>query len=105
MSVTTRFKRALRRNHQRKRLLTKPAVATEIREVGGDDLRLGMELGQHDERGVGGIHALILEHEFLGARAPIQEERGKMKEVVRLSSRQVAGTTELRNGYEVGAEL
>jgi hypothetical protein len=54
VSVTTRFKRALRRNHQRKRLITKPAVATEIREVGGDDLRLGMELGQHDERGGNG---------------------------------------------------
>jgi hypothetical protein len=41
-------------------LITKPAVETEIREIGGDDLRLWMEFGQHDERGVGVITAHIL---------------------------------------------
>ena len=50
-------------------MATEAPVNGEVALVGGDDFRVAMDFGQHDERGVRSIHALVFHHQLL---SPLQ---------------------------------
>lgn len=48
-------------------MASKTAVNGEVSAVGGDDLRVAMDFGHDDERGVRRVHAVVFHHELLGS--------------------------------------
>ena len=47
--------------------IAQSAAGLEIAPVGGDECGFGRQLGERHQRGVGGIHQRVFEHDLLGA--------------------------------------
>ena len=53
------------RHHGWQFLAAKAAIDGKIAAIGGDDPRSAVDFGQNDERSIGGVHLIVLQHQFL----------------------------------------